>query len=133
MHITLLALAVPALLLQSADAMSPPVGAPEPLSDLAQLPITEATGPRCAIAFALVGQWQKAGEPRGTQWPDMETSGAREFFVQTMAQLMDTRGLDRAALLAVVAREHERLQGEGEDRIAAMIPGCLMVKEAAGL
>lgn len=118
----------PALLLQAA-APTPPAA----LTELSQLPITEATGPRCAIAFALVGQWQRAGEARGTRWPDMETSGAREFFVQTMAQLMDARGLDRAALLDLVARESERMQGEGEERIAEMMPGCLMVKQAAGL
>lgn len=125
----LLTALAPALLLQAAAPTPPPAA----LTELSQLPITEATGPRCAIAFALVGQWQRAGEARGTRWPDMETSGAREFFVQTMAQLMDARGLDRAALLDLVARESERMQGEGEERIAEMMPGCLMVKQAAGL
>jgi hypothetical protein len=133
MHTTLLALVAPALLLQSAGTLPPPASAPEPLTELAQLPITEATGPRCAIAFALVGQWQKAGEARGTRWPDMETGGGREFFVQAMAGLMDARGLDRTALLDLVARETARLQGEGEERIAEMMPGCMMVKQAAGL
>jgi hypothetical protein len=133
MHTTLLALLAPALLLQSAHKPPPQASAPESLTDLAQLPITEATGPRCAIVFALVGQWQKAGEARGTRWPDMETGGGREFFVQAMAGLMDARGLDRTALLNLVARETARLQGEGEERIAEMMPGCMMVKQTAGL
>jgi hypothetical protein len=126
MHTTLFARLAPAFLAQA--AANPP-----PLTDLAQLPVTEATAPRCAIVFALVGQWQKAGEERGRAWPDMETSGGREFFVQAMAQLMDARALDREALLGLVARESERLQGEGDERIAAMMPSCLSIKQAAGL
>lgn len=123
MHSILLAALAPALLAQAA--------APPPITDLAQLPVTEATAPRCAIAFAIVGQWQKAGEERGKQWPDMETGGAREFFVQAMAGLMDARSLDRDALLALVARETKRLQGEGDGAIAAMMPACLSFKQAA--
>lgn len=125
MHNALIAALAPALMVQAAP--------PPPITDLAQLPVTEATGPRCAIAFAIVGEWQKAGEARGAQWPNMETGGAREFFVQAMAALMDARSLDREALLAVVARESERLRAEGDARIAAMMPACLEVKRAAGL
>lgn len=125
-----------ALMMQASPAApsapdDPPASAPA--IDLAQLPISEATGPRCAIVFAIIGQWQKAGDPRGSQWPDMETNGGREFFVQAMAGLMDGRGLDRAALLEVVARETERLQEAGDDQIVQMVPGCLMVKQSAGL
>jgi hypothetical protein len=126
MHSILLAALAPALLVQAPAA-------PPPITDLAQLPVTEATAPRCAIAFAIVGQWQKAGEERGKQWPDMETGGAREFFVQAMAGLMDARSLDRDALLALVAREAERLRAEGDGAIAAMMPACLNVKQSAGL
>lgn len=106
---------------------------PAPITDLAQLPVTEATAPRCAIAFALVGQWQQAGEPRGQQFPNMQAGGAREFFVQAMAALMDAQRLDRNALLAVVARETEKLQAGGDEAIAAMMPACLSIKQAAGL
>lgn len=132
----LFAALAPALLLQSAGTAPPADGAvpaSSPMLDLAQLPINEATGPRCAIAFALVGQWQKAGDARGSQWPDMEVSGGREFFVQAMAGLMDARELDRPALLGLVARESERLQALGDEQIAGMMPGCLMIKQAAGL
>jgi hypothetical protein len=103
------------------------------ITDLAQLPIAEATGPRCAIAFAIVGQWQAAGEARGAKWPDMAASGGREFFVQMMAALMDKRGLDREALTQMVGREHERIQQGGGEQIAAMMPACLMFKQASGL
>jgi hypothetical protein len=127
MHTAISALLAPALLAQAAAAPPPPI------TDLAQLPVTEATGPRCAIAFAIVGQWQKAGEARGRQWPDMASSDAREFFVQTMAGLMDAQRLDRAALQVIIARESQRLQAEGDARIAAMMPACLDVKQAARL
>lgn len=126
MHTAISALLAPALLAQA-------TAAPPPITDLAQLPVTEATGPRCAIAFAIVGQWQKAGEARGKQWPDMASSDAREFFVQTMAGLMDALRLDRAALQVIIARESERLQAEGDARISAMMPACLDVKQAARL
>ncbi|MFN3990146.1 MAG: hypothetical protein ACK4IS_07795 [Erythrobacter sp.] len=126
MPIAFLSALAPALLVQAAPA-------PPPVTDLAQLPVIEATGPRCALAFAIVGQWQKAGEARGAQWPDMQTGGAREFFVQAMAGLMEARSLDREALLAIVAREFERLQAAGDAGIAAMMPACLAVKRSAGL
>ena len=129
MHTALLTALAPALLAQASAAAPPPAS----LTDFAQLPATEAAAPRCAIAFGLVGQWQQAGEPRGRAWPDMAATGGREFFVQAMAQLMDARRLDRAALIAMVARESERLQAAGDDTIAAMMPACLSLKAAAGL
>jgi hypothetical protein len=123
-----------ALLIAHSAAPAPSAPAsPAPITDLAQLPVTEATAPRCAIAFAIVGQWQQAGEPRGRQFPDMQSGNAREFFVQAMAGLMDAQRLDRTALLAVVARETERLQAAGDDSITAMMPACLSIKQAAGL
>ena len=127
MHTAISALLAPALLAQA------PAAAPPPITDLAQLPVTEATGPRCAIAFAIVGQWQKAGEARGRQWPDMASSDMREFFVQTMAGLMDAQRLDRDALKGVIGREGQRLAAAGDGAVAAMMPACLEVKRAAGL
>lgn len=124
---TLFTVLAPALLAQSAQAPT------DPEFDLSQIPITEATAPRCGIVFALVGEWQKADDQRGREWPDMVATGGLEFFVQAMAELMDRRGLDRAAVVQVVAREVERLKGEGDDRIAAMMPPCLQIKQAAGL
>lgn len=117
----------PVLLMQSV----PPAG--DSAFDLSQIPVTEATGPRCGIVFALVGEWQKAGDKRGRAWPDMVATGGLEFFVQAMAQLMDQRSLDRPAVVQVIAREVERLKGAGDDRIAAMMPACLQIKQAAGL
>jgi hypothetical protein len=129
----LLAMLAPALLAQAAPA-APAAPAPAPpITDLAQLPVTEATAPRCAIAFAIVGRWQQAGEPRGRQWPDMATGGAREFFVQAMAGLMEGRALDREALKGVIGREGQRLAAAGDGAVAAMMPACLEVKRAAGL
>lgn len=124
-----------ALAVQPAPDAAPGAAAPAPapVTSLDELPIAEATAPRCAIASALVGQWQKDGDPRGAAWPDMEAAGGREFFVQAMAELMDARALDRTALLDVVARETASLQASGDARITGMMPGCLMIKQAAGL
>jgi len=101
---------------------------------LDDLPIEQAAAPRCGIAFALVSRWQGAGDQRGSAYPDMESEGGREFFVRSMAGLMDSRGLSREAVDAMVAAEAELLDApESEQRIAAMMPACLLMKHSAGL
>jgi hypothetical protein len=122
---SLAALFAPLVMLQGASAL--------PLLELSQLPVTQSAAPRCAIAMALVGEWQRQGDERARDWPDLQGSDAREFFVQSMAKLMDDRGLNRPALLDLVARETQRLKGEGDDQIAALMPACLLMKQAIGL
>lgn len=128
MNLALFSLFAPLLLVQG--AASPPSLAP---LELSQLPVTQSAAPRCAIAMALVGERQRQGDERAREWPDMQGSDTREFFVQSMAKLMDDRGLDRPALLDLLGRETQRLKGEGDDQIATMMPACLMMKQAAGL
>ena len=64
----------------------------------------------------------------------MATGGGREFFVRAMANLMDTRELDRVAVERLIVREVTLLDSdEGSDRVEAMMPACLLMKQSAGL
>jgi hypothetical protein len=125
-------LAAAALALQAAPDAPP--AAQRPAINLDELPVAQATAARCAIAFATISRWQKSGEARGSAYPDMETTGGREFFVQAMAQLMDAAELTREDILTLASREVEaNSTPEGEARLAAMMPACLMLKSAAEL
>ena len=127
-----------ALALQSAPAGAPPAGSteaePTPIASLDELPIEQATAPRCAIAFALVSRWQKSGDPRGAGYADLEADGGREFFVQAMAVLMDATGMTREQVSTLTFYEVGQLDNpDGEQRLAAMMPACLLLKQSAGL
>ena len=101
----------------------------EPVIALDQLPLETSTAPRCALAFAQVGRWQREGDARGDPYADVEQGGGLEFFVRAMAQLMDDAGLTRGELVMLVGREMEALAGPGaEARIAAMMPACTLLK-----
>jgi hypothetical protein len=107
---------------------------PEGFVALADLPIEQAAAARCAIALATVSRWQKAGDPRGEPYPNMETGGGREFFVQVMAKLMDTAGLTRENVIALAfdgVEDHDK--PDGAERVAQMMPACELMKSAAGL
>ena len=123
----LIALA-PLLALQSAPA------AAAPLNSFDDLPIEQAAAPRCGVAFAIVGKWQREGDARGNAYPNMEAEGGREFFVRSMADLMDARSLSREAVLAIVNREVAALDTpQGAERVEAMMPACLLMKQSSGL
>lgn len=118
------------------DTPAEPTSRPAPVDTITldDLPIDQAAAARCAIAFATVSRWQKAGEARGAAYPDMEAGGGREFFVRTMAQVMDSTGLTRDGVVQLAFREFEASNNpEGEARIKAMMPACQMLKTAAGL
>ncbi|MEL6237386.1 MAG: hypothetical protein AAFQ90_02210 [Pseudomonadota bacterium] len=112
---------------QAAPPETPPekqeARAPEPLS------FQEKAALRCSAALALVGARQTDGE-EPSNWPDVSERG-REFFVQSLAGIMDTRGLDRAAIEREVRREAQRLIEA--DEVDAVMPACLLMLEAAGL
>jgi len=123
-----------ALALQDAPAVPAPPPPPESTIAIDQLPIEQAAAVRCAIAFATVSRWQKAGEARGEAYPNIDAAGGREFFVQVMVKLIDERGLSRDDILALSFREVEANDNpEGEARIKAMMPACELMKSAAGL
>ncbi len=104
------------------------------VSALSDLPIEQTAAPRCGIAFALVSRWQKADDPRGADYPDMEANGGREFFVRSMARLMEQQDLSRDALVALIGRELDALnEDEAETKVARLMPACALMKESAGL
>lgn len=122
------------MLFAAALAAQPAPSASAEAIALDDLPIEQAAAARCAIAFAMVSRWQKVGDPRGAAYPDMETGGGREFFVRTMAQLMDATGLTREGVAQLTLREVEASDNPaGEARLKAMMPACQMMKSAAGL
>jgi hypothetical protein len=125
-----------ALLLQPspADAPAAPSPLPEPRVTLDTLSTGQSASARCAIAFAAVSRWQKAGDARGAAYPDIEAAGGREFFVRVMASLMDDADLTREQIADLSISGVEDYDGpEGEARIAAIMPACELMKAAAGL
>jgi hypothetical protein len=122
---------IAALALQAA-----PVPAPEakPSLTLDTLPLDQAAGVRCAVAFATISRWQQTGDARAAGFPDIATSGGREFFVQVMAKLMDDTGLSREEIVTLTARTAQENEAEGgAERLRAMMPACQMLKSAAAL
>ena len=127
----LAALAAP-LALQAAPA-DPGIPAPDKPATFADLPIGEATAPRCGVAFATLEGWQKSGDPRGADWPSMADSGGREFFVVAMARLMDARALSREDVMRLVEHEVASHSADEGAAIAAMLPACLSLLDVSGI
>lgn len=81
---------------------------------------------RCAAAFALVTN--RTGKAAPT--PELRARG-QEFFVVTLAGLMDEYELDRAEIEGAVRAEVGALSKSGEtDQI---MPACLLMLRSAGL
>ena len=85
---------------------------------------------RCSAAFAMVSHGQSIGNEEALKWPRLETRG-REFFVRSLAQLMDETGLDRDGISQIVGEEAQRLWDKGE--VAKVMPACLVMLEASGV
>ncbi|MDT8279197.1 MAG: hypothetical protein RQ806_01435 [Erythrobacter sp.] len=85
---------------------------------------------RCAAAFAVVANGQANSEAAAQQWPDLSTRG-REFFVLTMAQLMDASGLDRAGITQLARDEAQALIAN--DEVHKIMPTCLLMLESSGV
>ncbi len=121
------------LALQAATSAAPSAS-PETITSLADLPIEEAATARCGVAFAVVGRWQRDNDPRGASYPDMENGGGREFFVRTVANLMDSHDLTRDAVARLIVREVSDLDSAaGVRQVQSMMPACLLMKQSAGL
>ncbi|MEE4205881.1 MAG: hypothetical protein V2I39_06310 [Erythrobacter sp.] len=126
----LIAIAPFLLAVQAAPETRPPQDA-APVA-LEALELEQAAALRCAVGFALVSGWQKDGDERGADFPAVEVPGAREFFVRTMARLMDERGLDRAGVLDLVALQQARFDAR-PGTLGEIMPACLLMQRAAGL
>ncbi len=120
----------PALAAQASppSPLGPPSG--EGVAEPAALPIAQQAALRCSIAIALAAERQRNGETEGRDWPDLTERG-REFFVRSLAQVMEDAGLTREALMALGRDEAEELQRPG--RLDEVMPACLLMLEASGL
>lgn len=96
-----------------------------------EIPITQATAPRCGVAFAVAQGLQDAGDERASDWPDLKAAGGQEFFVRAMANLMDARALDRPAVVTLVEAEVARHRADDYAQLSQMMPGCLLLLEAS--
>ncbi|MBV7265125.1 hypothetical protein [Erythrobacter ani] len=85
---------------------------------------------RCSAAFAVVSHGQSIGNEAALKWPKLDARG-REFFVRSLAQLMDETGLDRDGISQLVSAEAQQLWDDGE--IKAVMPACLVMLEASGV
>ena len=117
---------------------APPETAPEAqanaaadaITELSQLPISEATPPRCGVVFAIIDRAQKEGDENAKQWPDLADGSGREFFVRAMAKLMDDRQFTQEKISALTMREVELMTMK---QASDMMPACLLMKQSAGL
>lgn len=116
----------PALTAQSsAQAAAPPVQQSAP-----RLSLEQQTALRCSAAFALVASGQDIGNEASLAYPPLNERG-KEFFVRTMAGLMDDTGMTREQLVDYVAAEAQALWDEGT--IDQTMPGCLLLLDASGV
>ncbi|MBX7458447.1 hypothetical protein K3152_09335 [Qipengyuania sp. 1NDH17] len=120
----------------AALAQEGPPAAPQPAEEaeaLPQLTAEQEASFRCAMTFALVSGWQKGGDERGAAWEDMEANGGKEFFVRTMASLMDDHGLTRPQVMRLIANGMEDMQERMLEDVELRMPACLLMKQASGL
>ena len=113
-------------------AVSFPAVAQDPAPDLPDLSLEQRTNLRCAVAFGLIAKGQEEGDPRAAAYPPMGERG-REFFVRTMAQLMDDEGLSREGVNKLAFHETLALAKESPEAREKMMPSCLMLLDASGL
>lgn len=85
---------------------------------------------RCSAAFAMISHGQALGNEEALQWPRLDERG-REFFVRSLAKLMDETGLDREGISRLVTSEAQRLWDEGE--VQEVMPACLLMLETSGV
>ena len=118
------ALIVPIALQTAAPAADKP-------ASLAELPVEEATAPRCGMAFGIVQGWQEAGNERGSAFPNMKEADAREFFLRAMVRLIDRYNLERSDVARLVEAETQRYESDNFTSVEARIPACLILLDAS--
>lgn len=85
---------------------------------------------RCSVALALTAEAQKNGDAAAAQHPPLAERG-NEFFVRSLARVMDEANLDRTQVIAqVVSEREELLVGEMLEQV---MPACLQLLNQSGL
>lgn len=90
----------------------------------------QAAALRCGVVFALGARMQQDGKSVARLWPPLGTRG-REYFVRVLARLMDDTGASRDRLVAMAGDEAAELKDDAV--VAAAVPGCLRLLDAAGV
>ena len=85
---------------------------------------------RCAAAFSIVSYGQQNGNEAARKWPALGDR-AREFFVRSLAQIMDDTGLDRDGISQLVSKQAQEMWDRQE--IDKVMPSCLVMLEASGV
>ncbi|GAB5348280.1 hypothetical protein [Alteriqipengyuania sp. 357] len=113
-------------------AFQPTLGTAEPAEPMQAAPLSaqQEGALRCAAAFALVAERQRAGDEDALAYPPMVERG-REFFVQVGARLMDDAGLTREAMAARMRAEADTILAEKS--LDEIMPPCLLLLDASGL
>jgi hypothetical protein len=103
-----------------------------PVAPAPQVQLTQENAAllRCSAAFALVSFGQANGNEASMRWPVLDPRG-QEFFVRSMAKLMDDTGLSRDEVSQLASAEAQRLLDE--DQVDAVMPACLLMLEASGV
>lgn len=112
--------------------LAAPLAAQEGEAPLPELTIEQTSSLRCGVAFGLIAKGQAEGDERAAAYPAMEPRG-REFFVRTMARLMDEHGLSREQVNKLAFRTTMELAGETLEERERMMPACLLLLDASGL
>lgn len=126
-HMTLSLIASIALV---AAAQSPSAAAPAPPVPPVQLSLENQSILRCSAAFALVSYGQENGNEAALSWPKLDPRG-QEFFVRSLAKIMDDTGLNRDQVSQLASREAQRLIDDNQ--IDAVMPSCLALLETSNL
>lgn len=89
---------------------------------------------RCSAAFAMVTHGQSIGDEAALKWPRFDARG-REFFVRSLAQMMDETGLNREGIADLVGKEARRLRDAGgyAGEVGRIMPACLAMLDASGV
>lgn len=115
---------------QAQTPEQPPAQAIDPSSELAALPQQARAALRCSAAFAILANAQETGVTWGASWPLLAGRG-REYFVVSLARLMDDSGLTREEVAALVAKEARSMVEARE--VDEVMPACFLLLEAAKL
>lgn len=103
-----------------------------PQVEITPVPLTleQQANLRCAASLAVTAARQKDGDAQALAYPELGDRG-KEFFVRTLARLMDETGMERLAVRWHLTEESRYLQ-EG-DNLDRLMPVCLTMLEASGL
>ena len=108
-----------------AQDSSPPAEAPA-------LSLEQQTSLRCAVAFASLASAQDMELEWATQYPPIETRG-KEFFVRSLAKIMEDERFTRDVVSRLVEQETQRQIEGGPKPAEDMMSACLALLDASGI